>query len=278
MSSENNKDDGISFDDAYAQTAGANSSSASAEATESSFSGIKNAKAAARAKRQAVVNDEAPVQMPEVIEPVAQRQETVKVVAAEEKRPKPVAVDGSFMGVDISEEESQSDLIQVPNGDVSTSDVIDAEETPGYMQIWEKHKTVILAAAAAVVVGIAIMPGKAPIASVAPTAVPVQAPVAPVTPVTAAPTAQVAPGTEGLAMPTGINIHEASSSPDSQARLQSDLAKDAQAIPPSGQVCTNADITSFDKVRCDQVGAVQYFKCAPDGRRWDVLKPGCENG
>jgi hypothetical protein len=158
----------------------------------------------------------------------------------------------------------------------------DQENLPGYMILWNKHKTAIIAAAAFVVIGVAMLPSRTPTIPQVSTAAPVATPV-PATPVATAPATGVpgapgAPGT-GMAMPTGgIEAHGISTSPDSQARLADELRNETRAILPANQVCTTTEITAFDQMRCTQVGAALFFKCAPDGRRWDVRTPGCEAG
>jgi hypothetical protein len=158
----------------------------------------------------------------------------------------------------------------------------DQENLPGYMILWNKHKTAIIAAAAFVVIGVAMLPSRTPTIPQVSTAAPVTTPV-PATPVATAPATGVpgapgAPGT-GMAMPTGgIEAHGITNSPDSQARLADELRNETRAILPANQVCTTTEITAFDQMRCTQVGSALFFKCAPDGRRWDVRTPGCEAG
>lgn len=146
----------------------------------------------------------------------------------------------------------------------------------GLVGILQKHGKVLGIASALGIAGFVFMPHKAP---VAPVAVPVAAPVA-TAPVTPAQATTAAPGGPdgAVGVTGGVEAHVGAASPDDQARLSAELQADAQAIPPGEQVCSNPHITSFDSMRCGQVGPKLYFQCAPDGRRWDVRKPGCENG
>lgn len=145
----------------------------------------------------------------------------------------------------------------------------------GLVGLLQKHGKVLGIAAVLGIAGYVFMPHKAP---VAPVAAPVATPVA-TAPVTPAPATTAAPGGEGaVGVTSGVEAHVGAASPDDQARLAAELQADAQAIPPGEQVCSNPHITSFDSMRCGQVGPKLFFQCAPDGRRWDVRKPGCENG
>lgn len=158
----------------------------------------------------------------------------------------------------------------------SDDEQVDETQYGGLVGILQKHGKVLGIAAALGIAGFIFMPRKAPVAPVsAPVAAPVAtAPVAPVAGTTTAPVG--AEGTVGVT--GGVEAHVGAASPDDQARLAAELQTDAQAIPPGEQICSNPHITSFDSMRCGQVGPKLYFQCAPDGRRWDVRRPGCENG
>jgi hypothetical protein len=159
----------------------------------------------------------------------------------------------------------------------ATDAEVEAEQDAQYggvVGLLQKHGKVIGAAAVLAIIGFIALPKGAP-TPVAPVAAPVavQAPAAPAPAPTAAPTGDAPVGVTG-----GVEAYVGNGSPDDQARLAAELQRDALAIPAADQVCSNPAITAFDSMRCGQVGPQLYFKCAPDGRRWDVRKPGCENG
>lgn len=164
---------------------------------------------------------------------------------------------------------------QVVAGEGDAESTGEPQQFGGLVGLLQKHGKVLAGAAVAAVIGFALMPKThAPVA--APVAVPVvTAPV--VTAPAPAPVGVVAPN-PGVGVTGGVEAYVGSGSPDDQSRLAAELQRDAQAIPTGEQVCSNPAITGFDSMRCGQVGPALYFKCAPDGRRWDVRKPGCENG
>lgn len=172
--------------------------------------------------------------------------------------------------------QSQKELMEIDSNETDESQ--EHAGFPGIVGLFQTHGKVLIGAIVCTVVGITLWPSKVPMP--APVAAPPVAVTAPAPMVTNPSPAVTTPtGGEGLVMPTGgIEMHGNMNSPDEQSRLASEMMRETQAIPLAEQVCSNGGITAFDQMRCTQVGQVKYFMCAADGRRWDVRKPGCENG
>lgn len=101
-------------------------------------------------------------------------------------------------------------------------------------------------------------------------------PAAPVPPAPGVPVA--GPDAGGTAGPASVEIFHTSDSPDSQDRLEAEVAADKQPWPANMRSCEAPGLAGFDREVCTAEGAATYFRCAPDGRRWDISIAGCDRG
>lgn len=170
-----------------------------------------------------------------------------------------------------TDEQSGTDLVEAakeaPLKPLAQTEVVD--DAPKGITLRQKVIAGV-AAVAALVAGVVLFAGKtsAPVVVKAP---PVAVTPAPVTP---APTAT--PGVP--AAPGSVEIFHTADSPDSAARLESETAADLQPWPANQRTCDAPGLAGYDRDVCAKEGPAVYFRCAPDGRRWDISLPGCDRG
>ena len=106
----------------------------------------------------------------------------------------------------------------------------------------------------------------APVASTAPAGV--------VAPQVAAPAPVDAAATSvGLS----LDLSAMADSPQSQAALVAEIARDTKVLPESEKSCSSGELSTYDRRVCGAAGHIRFFQCTQNtGRIWDVRLPGCD--